>query len=42
MSNTRTSTLERNGHSNKGSKLPSPWSRAIKTSSEWQEKVNHT
>lgn len=40
MSNTRTNTLERNGHSNKGTnKLGSPWSRAIASNSEWNDKV---
>lgn len=39
MSNTRTSTVERNGNSNKGSKLTSPWSRAITGNSEWHDKV---
>lgn len=41
MSNTRTNTLERNGNSNKGTnKLGSPWSRAITSHSEWNDKVN--
>lgn len=39
MSNTRTSTLERNGNSSKGIKLASPWSRAITSNSEWTDKV---
>lgn len=39
MSNTRTNTVERNGNSNKGTKLASPWSRAIVSNSEWQDKV---
>lgn len=39
MSNTRTSTVERNGNSSKGIKLTSPWSRAITSNSEWQDKV---
>lgn len=39
MSNTRTNTLERNGHSNKGiNKLGSPWSRAVASNSEWNDK----
>lgn len=42
MSNTRTSTLERNGNSNKGiNKLGSPWSRAITSNSEWNDKVTN-
>lgn len=39
MSNTRTSTVERNGNSNKGTKLVSPWTRAITSNSEWNDKV---
>lgn len=39
MSNTRTNTVERNGNANKGIKLASPWSRAIASNSEWNDKV---
>lgn len=39
MSNTRTSTLERNGHA-KGTKTISPWTRAMIGNSEWNDKVN--
>lgn len=37
---TRTNTIERNGHSNKGAKTISVWSRAITSNSEWTDKVN--
>lgn len=40
MSNTRASTVERNGNNSKGAKLASPWSRAIQSNAEWHDKVN--
>lgn len=38
MSNTRTSTVERNGVNSKATKLASPWSRAITSNSVWHDK----